>query len=141
MINIFLKKDFGIFLLPYNKNNGNKKMPKNADNFHCEYCDFTTSKQSNWNIHLSTRKHQKVIYGNKKMPLFVCDTCDKELANRASLCRHKKNCKAILKNELREPESEPVNEELPDVSKMINPEMVMSLLTQNQEFKATRSSC
>jgi hypothetical protein len=69
------------------------------------------------------------------MPLFVCDTCDKELANRASLCRHKKNCKAILKNELREPESEPVNEELPDVSKMITPEMVMSLLTQNQEFK------
>ena len=99
-----------------------KKMPKNADNFHCEYCDFTTSKQSNWKIHLTTRKHQKAIDGNKKMPLFVCDICDKELANRASLCRHKKNCKGILKNELREP------------TMSLTPDMIVTLLTQNQEI-------
>jgi hypothetical protein len=99
-----------------------KKMPKNADNFHCEYCDFTTSKQSNWKIHLTTRKHQKATDGNKKMPLFVCDICDKELANRASLCRHKKNCKGILKNELREP------------TMSLTPDMIVTLLTQNQEI-------
>ena len=82
-----------------------------------------------------TRKHQNTTNDNKIVPKCVCDICDKELADRASLWRHKKTCKAILKDELREPESEPVNQELPDVSKMITPEMVMSLLTQNQEFK------
>ena len=65
----------------------------------------------------------------------ICDICGKEYKNRTGLWKHKKTCKEVLKNELREPEREPVNEELPDVSKMITQEMVMTLLTQNQEFK------
>jgi hypothetical protein len=35
-----------------------EKMPKNADEFHCEYCNFTCSKNSNYEIHLTTRKNK-----------------------------------------------------------------------------------
>jgi hypothetical protein len=111
-----------------------KKQPKKAETFYCEKCNFVTSKKGNWNAHLSTRKHQMTTDDNKKKPKHICDICDKELADRVSLWKHKKTCKEVLKNELREPESEPVNQETPDVSKMVTPEIIMTLLTQNQEL-------
>ena len=37
----------------------NKKMPKNAKNFYCKYCDFKCSKQSNYETHCLTPKHKK----------------------------------------------------------------------------------
>ena len=33
------------------------KNAKNANSYECKFCDFICSKKSNWNIHLSTRKH------------------------------------------------------------------------------------
>ena len=30
---------------------------KNANDYYCELCDFTCNKKSNYNKHLSTRKH------------------------------------------------------------------------------------
>ena len=112
-----------------------KKSPKIPKKYECIKCNYKTSSKKDYDKHLLTRKHQNTTNYNKIVPKCVCDICDKELADRASLWRHKKTCKEVLKNEYREPESEPVNQELPDVSKMITPEMVMSLLTQNQEFK------
>ncbi len=41
-----------------------KKMPKNAD-FYCEKCDFRCSKQSNYEIHVKTKKHRYRVTGNK----------------------------------------------------------------------------
>ena len=64
----------------------------------------------------------------------ICDICGKEYKNRTGLWKHKKTCKEVLKNELREPEKV-VEEGVPDISKMITPDMIMTLLTQNQEFK------
>ena len=32
-------------------------VPKSAEKFSCELCDFTFSKQSNYNRHCSTQKH------------------------------------------------------------------------------------
>ena len=48
-------------------------MPKNADYFYCEICDFKCSKQSNYNKHTLTRKHQNT----SKMPKNAkkCLTC------------------------------------------------------------------
>ena len=42
-------------------------MPKSCQKFHCEKCNFTCSKESNWNKHTSTRKHKMEINGNKKI--------------------------------------------------------------------------
>ena len=111
-----------------------KKSPKIPKKYECIKCNYKTSSKKDYDKHLLTRKHQNTTNYNKIVPKCVCDICDKELADRASLWRHKKKCKEVLQNELREPESEPVKQELPDVSKMITPEIIMTLLTQNQEL-------
>ena len=41
----------------------NEKVAKVADNLCCEYCDYSTSKQSNFDKHLLTPKHQKMAFG------------------------------------------------------------------------------
>lgn len=98
----------------------NEKMPKNAENLICEYCDFKCSKQSNMNMHIATRKHinNQKRYKNDneimpKMPQnpaiqkiervekvkkcqptednFVCD-CGKVYKFSSGLSRHKLNC-------------------------------------------------
>ena len=71
----------------------NHIMPK----FHiCETCDFKCSKLSNFNKHLSTRKHQNNVNDNKKMPknatLYSCIHCNKDYKFLSGLSRHKKTC-------------------------------------------------
>ena len=86
----------------------NKKMPKNAQYFNCEKCDFKCSKRSNFNLHLLTPKHnnnendnENGINDNKKMPknatsYLVCE-CGNEYKYQSGLSRHKnaKKCKAL----------------------------------------------
>lgn len=76
-----------------------KKMPKNAEIFYCEKCDFTCSKQSNYEKHLLTAKHKNRTILNEKMPKnaeYVCE-CGKTYMARNSLWYHKKKC--TFKNE------------------------------------------
>jgi len=71
-----------------------QKMPKNAKIFYCEICAFNTSKKSNYNIHLSTQKHNILINtddARKKMPKFDC-LCGKSYKHSQSLYNHKKKC-------------------------------------------------
>ena len=79
--------------------NDDKKMPKNAREFICEYCDFKCCKQSNFKIHLSTEKHKMMTNDDKnddkKMPKnatpFICE-CGKSYKFRQGLSIHKKKC-------------------------------------------------
>jgi acetone carboxylase gamma subunit len=81
------------------------KNAKNANSYECKFCDFICSKKSNWNIHLSTRKHNirttlNEIEPNhaKKCPnLFTCD-CGKGYPARNSLWYHKKKCSFVQKD-------------------------------------------
>jgi hypothetical protein len=78
-------------------------MPKNAEYFNCNYCDFKCFKKSNWDTHLMTRKHQNRTKLNKdeskKMQImpninsFKCNKCNKEYNARNSLWYHEKKCK------------------------------------------------
>ena len=73
-----------------------KKMPKNAPIFSCEECDFKCSKQSNYDAHLLTLKHQNRTILNEKSPKnaeFVCE-CGKIYKFRNSLWYHKRKCTA-----------------------------------------------
>jgi ferritin len=70
-------------------------MPKTAEYFHCELCDFNCSKKSNYNAHLLTRKHKMLTNADNKMPKnaeFVCDDCGKLYKHRQSLHVHKRKC-------------------------------------------------
>ena len=67
----------------------NKKVPIN---FCCILCDYNTSRQSQWDRHLSTQKHIKSSKDNKKVPNnFVCD-CGNIYIYQSGLCKHKQKC-------------------------------------------------
>jgi hypothetical protein len=78
-----------------------KKMPKNAKIFTCQKCNFTCSKLSNYNKHLSTAKHKKETLDTQKMPKnatsYVCSGCNKSYKYNSGLWKHKLVCKAIKK--------------------------------------------
>ena len=74
-----------------------EKLPKTANLFTCNICDFKCYKQSNYDKHLLTTKHKNRIQLNnletknaKKM--FVCEKCNKEYTVRNSLWYHEKKC-------------------------------------------------
>jgi hypothetical protein len=75
-------------------------MPKNADILRCEYCDYECCKQSDWNRHISTKKHtfnssltndssQKL----EDIPQFNCENCKRSYRSRVGLWYHLKKCK------------------------------------------------
>ena len=74
----------------------NKKTPKNADFFHCKFCDFICCKQSDYNRHLLTLKHRRITEDNKKTPKnaapYICENCGQEYKYSSGLCKHKKKC-------------------------------------------------
>ena len=81
----------------------NKKMPKNADFFLCENCDFKCSKSSNYTKHIATDKHKRLIKTNKKcqkMPKMEKNEClcGKTYKHISSLYKHKKICKTAGEN-------------------------------------------
>lgn len=73
-------------------------MPKNANNakkFDCNICHFSTSKLSNYNLHLLTRKHKILTNTNKCLTknakAYECE-CGKIYKHASSLCAHKRKC-------------------------------------------------
>jgi len=70
-------------------------MRKNAEIFVCKFCDFKCCKKSNFNTHLTTRKHLANANGDTgdtKNALLVCSTCNKTYASRNGLWKHAKKC-------------------------------------------------
>uniref|UniRef100_A0A6C0IFV4 C2H2-type domain-containing protein n=1 Tax=viral metagenome TaxID=1070528 RepID=A0A6C0IFV4_9ZZZZ len=107
-------------------------MPKNAEIFVCDICDFKCSKKSNYDKHLLTLKHKNVDKmltnvdkfnaenAENALPLngHICE-CGKEYKHRQSLFIHKKKC-PFLKNT--------------DPDK--NEDLINYLIKENQEFKS-----
>ena len=107
-----------------------KKSPKISYKFFCEKCDYKCGKQSEYNKHLNTAKHKKITNDNDFTPkkhIYICEHCDKEFKYASGLSRHHKKCMGESKNEIQ-------SQEQPDVSKLITSDMIMTLLTQNQEL-------
>ena len=75
----------------------NKKLLKNCPKFHCESCDYKTSKKSSYDDHLLTLKHLKSINSNQNLPKncskqLICENCNKTYKDYSGLWRHKKKC-------------------------------------------------
>jgi hypothetical protein len=77
------------------------KTPKNAKKFHCEKCNYTCSKNSEFMKHIHTAKHLRVLSGRGNKPtiltVFECK-CGKKYNFQSGLCRHEKNCTFQLEN-------------------------------------------
>ena len=102
--------------------------PKNAEKLHCEFCNFKCSKQSDWDRHVITRKHQTRtnmnILHQKNAGNFTCGYCNKNYAARNSLWYHQKKCnKPITQDDTPNKEDAVV----------FDKEFVMTILKQNKE--------
>ena len=70
----------------------NKILPPKSASFFCEKCDYTTSKKSSYNAHLSTDKHigniQSANINTKKCPKYFCEKCDYSTSKTSSYKEH-----------------------------------------------------
>ena len=100
---------------------------KNAAKFHCPGCSFTCSKLSNWNIHVSSKKHKK----NDALTtsLFKCN-CGKEYKYRQGLWAHKQKCMVTTTPPLDNTSREPAN-----TAPAFTNEIVLALVQQNKELQ------
>ena len=72
------------------------KTPKYAKKYECIKCNFICSKLSDFNRHILTNKHNKIIKDNEKAPKnatrqYICN-CGKEYKYSSGLSKHKKLC-------------------------------------------------
>lgn len=114
-------------------------MPKNADFFFCEICDFKCSKESNYNAHLSTLKHKKFTLVYKKTPktedALRCE-CQKTYTTRMGLWKHKKKCNFANPNKENGTDIDVNFEtELKEMATKDKDGLIMKLLKDNEEIR------
>jgi hypothetical protein len=116
-------------------------MPKNAEKFTCELCNFKCSKYSNYLCHINTKKHiqsvsdnKMVINDNAELPKnaeYICK-CGNTYKYMSGLSRHKKRC-TLIDNADKEETSQ--NDTLNATLNLITPELIMELIKDNKEMK------
>jgi hypothetical protein len=104
--------------------------PKITNKFHCEKCDFRCSKLSNYNNHISTRKHQLEINGNfgidKTADKYECDICSKEFKTNSGLWKHKRKCSIDQEEEISKTNNIPTTD--------IDKDVLIKMLLKNQDI-------
>ena len=113
-------------------------MPKNAEIFYCESCDFECRKKSNYDKHLLTRKHKIRTNSNEKnaekVTSYMCLTCGKNYSSRSSLWYHKKKCTEIpSEDKIVISENKPNTSENNDLLK----DMLVKVIDENKELRKT----
>ena len=111
---------------------------QNANMFICEPCNFICSKQSNYSVHLLTRKHSILTNTYDILPknaAYTC-ACGKQYKHRQSLYNHKKECTN---------QEDPILDDMSYSSHAqtaysssqhdIQTTLILELVKQNQEFK------
>jgi hypothetical protein len=106
--------------------------PKEAVKFYCEVCDFTSSKKSNFDKHILSRKHKNAIQMLQNATYLetknaTCNNCNKTFKHPSSMYRHKKTCKF---EEKYEQSFEPMLSHDPS-----DKELIMLLIKENSELK------
>ena len=111
--------------------NGNEKnvnLSQPSINYECNYCNFITINRSNYNAHLSTKKHkqnssQSLDIDSKN----VCSQCNKGFQNASGLWKHKQKCTAS--DIKREPDEKVLQ------NTMLNENTFMEIIKTNKELQ------
>ena len=119
-------------------------MPKNAEIFYCEICDFECRKKSNYDKHLLTRKHKIRTNSNEKNAEiskdFLCKSCGKKYASRSSLWYHKKKCiDIVIENDVTILENKKVSSDniLSNDNNDLLKNMLIKVIDENKELRKT----
>uniref|UniRef100_A0A6C0EY20 C2H2-type domain-containing protein n=1 Tax=viral metagenome TaxID=1070528 RepID=A0A6C0EY20_9ZZZZ len=117
--------------------------PKTSKIFECKLCDFTSSKESEYNRHLLTGKHKQLTSienVNNNAKVLSCDLCSKHYFSRVGLWKHAKVC-------TKKPNDAPIAPETTEVTTNMlveivnyNKEMVEIIKEQNKQIKQMISS-
>ena len=121
-----------------------KELPKNANIFCCEICDFTTSKKSNYDLHTQTQKHIRnnlacFSINSATEKILKCDICNKIYKDRSGLWRHKSKCKIkediIIENSIIENNNENNDMIIHNNNSNSNSnDLIIMLIKQNSEL-------
>ena len=107
----------------------NQFLAINRLKFHCEICDYSCSKQSDFYKHVSTRKHTIRMNPNetyqKVAKAYTCD-CGKEYKHMSSLCNHRNKCNGLMRTQS--------IEQPPQISNPVDSSLILELLNQNKEL-------
>jgi len=109
---------------------------ESSKKFHCACCDYSTCRKSQYQRHLTTDKHNKVINGSKMVEndsdlvpkgskIYQC-ICGIYFNSRTTLWRHKKKCNF---------ETQQIKEQTPQSLNFITTELIMELIKDNKEMK------
>ncbi len=119
---------------------GNQKLAKTSNEFHCQLCDYTTSRKYNYDMHLQTQKHASVSEETKETQKLAktckknnCDVCGKTFSHRSGLWKHKQNC---IEEQKPDTICQVINQPL-KLEDLTDKQLIMQLLTQNQELQKT----
>jgi len=121
-----------------------QKVAKSRKEYFCKICDYNTVNFYDYNKHNSTRKHKKNEIENDleqnrtkiselSQSKFTCNTCNKSYLSRSGLWNHRKKCSektTPLENRL------VLAKESGNLTDITNPEIIIEILKQNQEFKS-----
>jgi len=122
-----------------------EELRKVAKIFRCSCCDYTTSRKSSYDKHLSTRKH-KMIVNDSKMIVekgqkeYDC-ICGKSYKHDSNYHRHKKSCTYIEEKNTEEKtigqntEEKTIGQNTEEKSTDQNNELVIQLMQQNQNLQ------
>tara|TARA_Y100000991_G_C21918322_1_gene325372 strand:- start:56 stop:961 length:906 start_codon:yes stop_codon:yes gene_type:complete len=122
-----------------------KNRQKTPKKFHCEKCDYHCSKQSDFNRHLHTRKHNLETNGNKNAPKnairFEC-VCGKDFSSKSGLWKHKKKCcfkEKFEKNENNDKIKKEINldDVLDEKEDSTYKKMLIEMMEENKEMRKT----
>ena len=109
---------------------------KSQMRFYCDKCDYTCSKQSDFNRHLATGKHKRIMMDNKNAPREYKCECDKKYTFCSGLSKHKKKCSFITPSEIKQDKTE---EPLPNNRDVVIEKLVEELTAERAEKSEMKS--
>jgi hypothetical protein len=118
--------------------NNNDLDAKLCSEFHCEKCDYNTSKKSSFEKHCESKKHKNndlTTQNNEIQQIlskkYQCPNCVKFFNDRAGLWRHKKKC--ICNDDTCETENDNQNQ-VKCAYDITDKELIVMLVKQNAEL-------